>query len=286
MTVKQLFDDARNRLATVMPFSEARETVIIIFENLKKWSLTDILVKGDENAGQWLIEQTYQVVTRILDNEPIQYIFGNAHFYGMRLKVTSDVLIPRPETAQLVDIIIDDNKNRSDLKVLDIATGSGCIAIALARNLKFPEVEAFDISEKALDVARENASRMKTGIKFYRQDILKLAFESSPKFDIIVSNPPYIALKEAQTMDANVLDHEPAEALFVPDDDPLKFYLPVNKYSLTALNPGGHLYFEINPLYASVLKDTMLSDGWEYVDVITDMQGHKRFIVASLHEKQ
>lgn len=286
MTVKQLFDDARNRLATVMPFSEARETVIIIFENLKKWSLTDILVKGDENAGQWLIEQTYQVVTRILDNEPVQYIFGNAHFYGMRLKVTSDVLIPRPETAQLVDIIIDDNKNRSDLKVLDIATGSGCIAIALARNLKFPEVEAFDISEKALDVARENASRMKTGIKFYRQDILKLAFESSPKFDIIVSNPPYIALKEAQTMDANVLDHEPAEALFVPDDDPLKFYLPINKYSLTALNPGGHLYFEINPLYASVLKDTMLGDGWEYVDVITDMQGYKRFIVASLHEKQ
>lgn len=286
MTVKQLFDNARNRLSASMTLSEARETVIIIFENLKKWSLTDILVKGDNDAGQWLIEQTDHVVTRILGNEPVQYIFGNAHFYGMVLKVTHDVLIPRPETAQLVDIIIDDNKNGSDLKVLDIATGSGCIAIALARNLRFPDVEAFDISEKALEVACENAIRMKTRIHFYKQDILKLTAEPSHKFDIIVSNPPYISLKEAQTMDANVLDHEPAEALFVPDNDPLKFYLPISRYSLTALNPGGHLYFEINPLYASALKNAMFADGWDNVDVITDMQGQKRFIIASLHEKQ
>lgn len=125
MTISQLFETARRRLAKRFSAGESRETVILIFENLKHWSMTDILVKGDEEASQWLEQQVDSVVTRVLDNEPVQYIFGNAHFYGLILKVTPDVLIPRPETAELVDIIVDDNRDVADLRVFDIATGSG-----------------------------------------------------------------------------------------------------------------------------------------------------------------
>ncbi len=280
MTVKQLFDNARDRLAAKKSASEARETVIIIFENIKKWTLTDILVKGDDQVSEWLIEQVDNAVKRILDDEPVQYVFGNAHFYGMTLKVTPAVLIPRPETAQLVDLIVDGNRDRTDLKVLDVATGSGCIAIALARNLKFATVDAFDISPDALAVATENNRELKTRVNFSQGDILSLLPVKTPIYDIIVSNPPYITLREAETMEANVLDHEPSIALFVPDNDPLKFYLPTTQYALTALKPGGHLYLEINPDYAAMLKKEMISQGWNEVDIQRDMQGHERFIIA------
>lgn len=246
MTLLQLYREAIDRLIPYKSASEARQTVLLIFEHLKNWTQTDILIKGEEEVTPWLIEQVDSIVTRILAGEPVQYIIGTAHFYGLIFKVTPDVLIPRPETAELVDMIVKENHG-TDLRVLDIATGSGCIAITLSRNLKFPEIDAFDISDEAIAIAKENSARLKTKINFFHQDILDLKEPPHRIYDIIVSNPPYIALKEAQSMDCNVLDHEPVTALFVPDNDPLKFYKPISRYALKALKKDGALYLEINP---------------------------------------
>lgn len=280
MTVRDLFNDTRHKLEVKFSVSEAKEITLLIFEALKKWSLTDILIKENIETTPWLRERVSEVVSRVLDNEPIQYVLGQAHFYGMVFKVTPDVLIPRPETAELVDIIVDKYGSLSDLNVLDIATGSGCIAIALARNLRFASVDAFDISDAALGVARDNASALKANINFFKADILELDPSNNHQYDIIVSNPPYIALKEAEQMEPNVLDHEPASALFVPDNDPLIFYLPISLYALSAIKSGGCLFLEINPVYALMLKKVMLSHGWNDIEILRDLYGKERFIIA------
>ena len=209
----------------------------------------------------------------------MEFIFGNADFYGMKLKVTRDTLIPRPETAELVDLIVKEN-NRKDLRVIDLGTGSGCIAIALSRNLPFAEVTAVDIS-----VARENAKALHCDINFVNADIISLAdnHDTAIKgpFDIIVSNPPYIAENEKSEMDKNVTEFEPESALFVPDSDPLKFYKAELKYAETALSDGGRIYFEINPIYAEELKQLTEKSGFSDVELIRDSFGKERFLSAS-----
>ena len=281
LTIKQLFDTQKKRLANFLDSeSEAAQTLLIIFENIKGWSMTDILVRGDDAASDFVIQQIEQAVNKVLAGEPVQYVFGKAHFYGLILNVSPATLIPRPETAELVDLIVDKYKGNSDLKVFDIATGSGCIAVALARNLPFSEVDAIDISDKALEVAKSNNELLHTNVNFYNGDILSLKKPESPIYDVIVSNPPYIARSEAKEMSDVVLDHEPDIALFVPDDDPLKFYKPISTYAVDALKPGGTLYFEINPLFADDLKKFMMKQPWESVDIVRDMQRNNRFIIA------
>lgn len=270
-----------NRLSPKYGTGEAREMSRIIFENLKGWNPVEIAIRQDEPISSFITEKVDKVVGRLLDDEPIQQIFGNAYFYGMKLKVTRDTLIPRPETAELVDIIVKENPAK-DLRVLDAGTGSGCIAIALSRNLLFPDVTAIDISGKALDVAAENARQLRAAIDFRHADILSLPEGlEGLTFDIIVSNPPYIAEKEKAKMDRNVLDYEPESALFVPDSDPLKFYtalLHVAKGSL--LSPGGKIYFEINPEYASQLRQEAESLGFTEVTLTRDSYGKHRFLSA------
>lgn len=282
MTVKQLFDTQKKRLTTFLDSqSEAAQTLLIIFENIKGWSQTDILVRGDDEASEFLTCEVDKAVNRVLKGEPVQYIFGKAHFYGLVLNVSPATLIPRPETAELVDMIVDRYKKTPDLSVLDIATGSGCIAVALARNLPFARVDAIDISTDALEVARSNNRLLKTEVNFMEGDILKLTAPSSPVYDIIVSNPPYIALSEASEMSSVVLDHEPTLALFVPDNDPLRFYKPICAYAADALKPGGRLYLEINPLFADDLKKMMSRGPWDDIEIVRDMQRNRRFIIAS-----
>lgn len=270
-----------NRLSPKYGAGEAREMSRIIFENLKGWNPVEIAIRQDEPISSFITGKVDKVVGRLLDDEPIQQIFGNADFYGMKLKVTRDTLIPRPETAELVDIIVKENPAK-DLRVLDAGTGSGCIAIALSRNLLFPEVTAIDISGKALDVAAENARQLRASIDFRHADILSLPDGlEGETFDIIVSNPPYIAEKEKAKMDRNVLDYEPESALFVPDSDPLIFYtalLHVAKGSL--LSPGGKFYFEINPEYASQLRQEAESLGFTEVTLTRDSYGKQRFLSA------
>lgn len=270
-----------NRLSPKYGAGEAREMSRIIFENLKGWNPVEIAIRQDEPISSFITGKVDKVVGRLLDDEPIQQIFGNADFYGMKLKVTRDTLIPRPETAELVDIIVKENPAK-DLRVLDAGTGSGCIAIALSRNLLFPEVTAIDISGKALDVAAENARQLRAAIDFRHADILSLPEGlEGETFDIIVSNPPYIAEKEKAKMDRNVLDYEPESALFVPDSDPLIFYTALlNAAKGTILSPGGKIYFEINPEYASQLRQEAENLGFTEVTLTRDSYGKQRFLSA------
>ena len=189
-------------------------------------------MNGDREMLPFTAEKIDRVADRVAAGEPVQYAVGKARFMGNDYRVTPAVLIPRPETAGLVDMICKEYDGRSDLRVLDIGTGSGCIAISLARALPFSSVTAFDISAEALAVARDNARSLGVSVDFRQTDILKAEpGGDSRSFDIVVSNPPYICRSEAADMDARVLDHEPAQALFVPDDGPLLFYTAIGRYA-------------------------------------------------------
>ena len=279
MTVNEVARHVVDRLAPRFGQGEAKAMMRIIFENLKGWRPVDIAVKSNEDMTGFMAGKIDAVLERLLADEPIQYIFGNADFYGLKLKVTQDTLIPRPETAELVDIIVRDNKQK-DLRVLDLCTGSGCIAVALARTLPFAEVTATDISDAALAVARENARALHVAVDFRHANLL----DGEPRggsYDIIVSNPPYIAEKERAAMEPNVLEHEPALALFVPDADPLEFYRAIFRLAGDALAPGGRIYLEINPVYASELKSLAVSEGFGSVDLLRDSFGKIRFAVVT-----
>lgn len=218
------------------------------------------------------------ILVRLARFEPIQYIIGKTEFCGLTLKVSSDVLIPRPETAELVDWIVSDCP-QSGLRVLDIGTGSGCIAITLAERMVEAEVSAWDISEKALAVARENALHNNVRIAFSCMDVFNEPTATSV-FDIIVSNPPYITESERAEMERNVLDYEPETALFVPDTDPLRFYRRIAHIGNQMLKPGGKLFFEINRAYGSETAAMLKYGGYSQVEVRSDSYGNARMIKA------
>ncbi len=281
MTLNECCVSARKRLESHYPVGEAREMVRIIMANLKGYSPVDLIVKSNDELSDFITGKVDAIVNRLLSDEPIQYIFGNTQFYGLTIKVDKSTLIPRPETEELVDLIVKENGLRPDMDILDMGTGSGCIALALARNIPFSHVTAIDLSAEALDVARENARALKAQIEFQQADALKMPPLTTPTYDIIVSNPPYICQNEKEAMEANVLNFEPHMALFVPDDDPLRFYHAISSYALLTLRFGGKLYFELNPLYATRLKTDMEKKGWDYVDVIRDSYGKYRFLKAT-----
>lgn len=258
---------------------ETEAIIRIMFHYLKGWNTVDIIMHEDASLSPFIKSEIDAILKRLVKHEPIQYITGEARFHGMEMKVTPDVLIPRPETDELVDIIVSDAGETEDLRVLDIGTGSGCIAIALARSLRFPTVTAVDISDAALAVARENASNLKANISFIKEDILT----DSPEgiFDIIVSNPPYIDESEKSGMEPNVLDYEPKIALFVPDNNPLLFYKRIAEIAVRKLSPAGKLYFEINPRHADELSRYLTDCGFDDVQVIRDSFGKLRFIKAT-----
>ena len=195
------------------------------------------------------------ILVRLQKLEPIQYIIGREEFYGLTFEVNEHVLIPRPETGELVDWVIREHKH-GRVKILDIGTGSGCIAVSLAKNLEAVEVVSWDISEKALQVAERNCRRNGVRVTLERRNVL-LASPAGEQFDVIVSNPPYITEKEKADMSANVLEWEPKLALFVPDDNPLLFYRKIAELGRDMLVPGGRLYFEINREYGGQTVDML-----------------------------
>ena len=282
MTISQLCTDARRRLEEKFSSGEAQALIRETMLRLKGYTAVDLVVNGDKDASDYLEGKVMEVVDRLLGSEPIQYIFNRSHFYGLDFTVTPDVLIPRPETAELVDLIVRRYSSKSDLRVLDLCTGSGCIACALARNLPFSQVTGIDISPKALEVARQNAAELRVRVRFEQADIFTLTAPPSPAYDIIVSNPPYIADSEKPLMEPNVLDHEPHIALFVPDANPLCFYRNISSYALKALCPGGTVWFEINPLYADKLAEMMKQAGWDEITLTRDTYGRIRFLNATL----
>lgn len=226
-------------------------------------------------------EQTHlaDIVGRLQNHEPIQYIIGKETFMGLDFEVDGNVLIPRPETQELVEWILEDYRSDNHCKILDIGTGSGCIPVSLARFLEGSEVEAWDVSAGALEVARRNAARNQVKVLFREQDVF-VASPSLSQYDVVVSNPPYIAEKEKVDMEANVLDWEPSIALFVPDSDPLLFYRTIAELGLKMLVTEGTLYFEINRAYGAMMKSMLENMGYRHVELRKDMFGNDRMIKA------
>ena len=226
---------------------------------------------------------------RLEKGEPVQYVIGTADFCGRQFHVAPGVLIPRPETAELCRWITshgDRHSVRSNLteclspcEVIDIGTGSGCIAITLALEIPKTKVTAWDISDEALHIAQENAKALGANVIFEKKDILNVFLTS--KYDIIVSNPPYICDKEKEAMEKNVLEHEPHLALFVPNDDPLLFYRAIAKNAIDALKPDGMLFFELNPIYAEDTESMLLDMGFKHTELRKDQYGKLRFLKAT-----
>lgn len=281
MTLKETMSMMQAKLEKIYPANEARWIVREIFFNLKGYRLADLMLKADDEVSDYISGKIDKIMSRLLANEPIQYILGTTRFYGMDFKVTPDTLIPRPETEEMVDIIVKRWGSADDLRVLDICTGSGCIAIALARNLPFSRVTGIDISEVALKVARENANDLKANVMFVKEDALTLVKPRENEYDLIVSNPPYVLESEKKEMDKNVLEYEPDIALFVPDNDPLRFYKPIIEYSACALRSGGMLYMEINPLEVNELLKLVDNGVWSDCEIMRDLSGRYRFMILT-----
>lgn len=282
MTIKEIHRQITDRLSPVVGRDEAKATANIIIEDIKDYKPIDIVLYGHRELLPETEKRMLDVCEKVVQGMPVQYALENAKFHGRNFHVSPATLIPRPETSQLVDFIIKDFSNKTDLNVLDIGTGSGCIAISLALDLQFPNVTAIDISDEAIHVAELNAKALKAkGLRFKVKDIFNLT-ELSGEYDIIVSNPPYVLESEKAEMEQRVYAYEPSKALFVPNSDPLKFYKPIISYSLFHLSEIGKLYLEINPLCSFQLKELLKKEGYGKIDVIKDYKGVDRFIIAAL----
>jgi len=222
----------------------------------------------------------FGALSRLQLQEPVQYILGKTYFYGLELEVTADTLIPRPETEELVDWIVADTKNTNTaMQILDVGTGTGCIAVALARNLRNAKVFALDVSADALAVASRNAEKHKVDVTFIEKDILQLsALDRS--YTVIVSNPPYVRFSEKESMKANVVNYEPHTALFVDDNDPLKFYRKISGLAKKSLSQGGFLYFEANQYLADEVVQLLYNEGFGFVELKSDLFGNPRMVKA------
>jgi len=275
------YNELWRKLAQIYGEGEAKAIARTTYEVRYGLTLSDIYLGKDTQLSADCQTELQKIAKRLLQGEPIQYILGQAEFCGRTFMVNEHVLIPRPETAELCQWIIATDPAH----ILDIGTGSGCIAITLAAEMPEAEVTAWDISEEALKVAKENAKRTNVHVKFEQVDILHLPssiLHLTSAFDLIVSNPPYICNKERETMEANVLEHEPHTALFVPNDDPLLFYRAIAQYGQTALKEGGWLYFEINPLYAEDLRAILSKMSYYDIEIKEDQYGKQRMIRAKL----
>ena len=282
MSPQDISQKMQHELCDIYDSNEISAMAREMMTKVLSWKPVDIVMRYNEEIPDTLVNTMLGMIERLKNHEPLQYILGVAHFHGHDFKVTPAVLIPRPETAQLVDMIVDENPS-SDLMVLDIGTGSGCIAISLARALKFAQVTGIDISTRALEIANYNNQALNTRVKFVEQDIMSCRAPSEA-WDIIVSNPPYIQPDERDGMEKNVLDYEPGEALFVSDDDPMRFYRPIAAYASRALKNGGRLYLEINRAMADQVVDTLRQAKLSNIQVHTDFYGNNRFVTATKTE--
>lgn len=253
---------------------EARAITDYVLDVCFGLSKADILCGAVEEMTAEKTAELNKIFGRLTEGEPVQYVLGRAEFCGRWFSVRPGVLIPRPETEELCAWITADSKASASPKVLDIGTGSGCIAITLQLDMPESNVTAWDISADALDVARENAQQLGANVNFVKLDALNAKPEG--EWDVIVSNPPYICEKEKKDMAVNVLEHEPHTALFVPDADPLLFYRAITRLAVQTLSKGGRLYFEINPIYADDTCHMMRAEGMTAVELRSDMYGKQR----------
>ena len=262
---------------------EAQAIVRTVLDVEYGMTLTDIICGKVNELTSDEERNLEEIIARLQNGEPVQYVLGEADFAGRTFHVEPGVLIPRPETAELCQWIeeeVSSLKADERKQILDICTGSGCIAITLGLNIPNSEVTGWDISEDALRIAQGNVEMLKAGnVRIEYQDALMLP-KTAEAADIIVSNPPYICEKEKADMEKNVLEHEPSIALFVPDEDPLKFYRAIAEYASSALKPEGALYFEINPIYEKETREMLQSLGFKDIETKEDAFGKKRMMKA------
>lgn len=269
----------RQSLQDIYPPEEAKALSMLVCCDMLGLDALDIYMGKDIILSECKQRELENIIFRLQKNEPIQYIRGFTEFCGRKFKVAPGVLIPRPETAELVELIIKENPDARHL--LDIGTGSGCIAISLDKSLPDAKVEAWDVSEDALSIARVNNEAMNARVVFQQKDVLTAETTKTPMYDVIVSNPPYVTEAEKREMEANVLEWEPELALFVPNEDPLRFYRRIALLGREILLPGGKLYFEINQAYGRETAHILEMNQYHEVRVIKDIFGKERIVTAN-----
>ncbi len=281
--MRQSLANIRKELESYYSTEEIQGFIQLIFHHLKGYSLTDIVINQEEQLLENEKETINEILISLKKYIPIQYILGTTEFYELYFEVNADVLIPRPETEELVDWIVKDHQSRSNLQVFDACTGSGCIAISLAKHLHNANVLAADISTAALAVAQQNALRNTSSIQLIELDMLQYqTFQVDSKFDIIVSNPPYVLNSEKIKMQRNVLDNEPHLALFVDDNEALIFYEAIAEFAKQNLDKEGSLYFEINEAYASEVSAMLMGKGFICIELRQDVFKKDIMIKAKL----
>ena len=273
MKLKDLKKDFISKLAITYPNEEILSIFKILCKDFLNFSSTKLLLAGEELINKKQADMFSKVIIRLLNEEPIQYILKTTSFYGLEFICTPSALIPRSETEELVDWIIKSERNK--ISILDIGTGTGCISVSLANHNSF-EVDALEVSSSALDLAKQNAKKNNVNINFIEADIFE--YKSNKKYDLIVSNPPYVRNLEKNKMQNNVLNFEPELALFVEDDDPLVFYRAILKFAHNTLVEKGKIYFEINEYLYDEMKALLISTGYVDIELKKDFFGKYRFI--------
>lgn len=280
-------------LSTIYDEMEATSFFYLILEHLCQLKRIDLALNPDFEISENDKVRWQNILTELKTQKPIQYILGETEFYGLKFLVNENVLIPRPETEELVELILKSTKEKvqsTDLKVIDIGTGSGCIAISLAKNLPNAKVFAIDVSEKAILTAQENAKQNGVEVNFIQQNILEIdeliklptsSFQRPTFFDIIVSNPPYVRMLEKEEIKTNVLEYEPHLALFVEDNDALIFYRKIAQLAKKSLTENGKLYFEINQYLGKETVTLLEKMDFKNIELLQDIYGNDRMISCS-----
>lgn len=281
VTLSDLFSSLKKKLTRLYPENEAVSISYLVIEHFCRYSKTDLVLKKEERIENESSEKVFSALKRLMTNEPVQYVLEETSFYGYRFKVTPDVLIPRPETEELVEWILKQSFHSREINIIDIGTGSGCIAVSLKKSLPSSDMFATDISEKALNIAKENASNNNASIDFFRDDIFSTKLKNLRiNFDIIVSNPPYVLLSEKDTMLSNVSSFEPHSALFVDDADPLLFYRHIASFAMETLKTNGWLFFEFNESMGEKMRQLLESLRFDSIEIRKDINGTDRMVKA------
>jgi release factor glutamine methyltransferase len=280
MKLKDLAERFNNSLSDIYGTEETYAIFLIVIKEILGYSRADFLLKKEKNLTVKQLDKLQGIETELKTGKPVQYVIGETEFYGLRFKVSPAVLIPRPETEELVEWVIDNgalaDAAGSSLRILDIGTGSGCIAVSVKKKLLSAEVFALDVSENALAVATANAYANQVTINFINADIR--SFSTLQKFDIIVSNPPYITIREKEDMHLNVLDHEPHLALFVANERPLEFYESIADFAWLSLSDFGLLFFEISEHLGKETVEMLMAKSFVNIELRKDMHGKDRMI--------
>lgn len=277
-TIRQLSQYALQELKDTYNPQEIQSICRIVFLDVLQYTKIDIHIRKNEILDESFVDKFFEIVRLLKIGHPLQYIIGETEFSGLKFGVNPSTLIPRPETEELV--LLARERLAAGKKVLDIGTGSGCIAIALSAACPEAEITGIDISPEAVETARANAVRNRVKAEFLIRDILHFETEAWQQYDLIVSNPPYVRESEKQDMQRHVLDHEPHRALFVPDSDPLLFYRRIAEFGCRYLASGGFLYFEINEALGKETAALLENYNYRQVHVVKDLFDKDRFVVA------